>query len=86
MRIRLEMIDLGNNFGKDRKCVCGEEEEIEHIIECRKVEKEMEGKVSIEELNGGRKEEIKRVVKWIKEYIATREERNNDGKQQQKGR
>ena len=69
----LEMFDIGNNFGKDRKCVCGEKEEIEHIMECREVEKKIEGKVSIEELNGGKKEEMRRLVKWIKGYIKNRE-------------
>ena len=33
---RLEMIDVGNNFGKSRKCkTCGEKEDTEHIIDCQ---------------------------------------------------
>ena len=34
IRGRLEMQDIGNNRGKDRKCICGEKETTEHIIEC----------------------------------------------------
>ena len=29
---RLEMMDVGNNLGKKRKCRCGEEKSTEHII------------------------------------------------------
>ena len=29
---RLEMMDVGNNLGKRRKCRCGEEKSTEHII------------------------------------------------------
>ena len=29
---RLEMLDIGNNSGTDRKCECGEKVEIEHVI------------------------------------------------------
>ena len=32
MKRRLEMIDIGNNLGRDIKCKCGEKEEIEQII------------------------------------------------------
>ena len=33
---RLEMIDIGNNFGKGRKCnECGEKEDSEHLIVCQ---------------------------------------------------
>ena len=33
---RLEMIDVGNNFGKSRNCkTCGEKEDTEHIIDCQ---------------------------------------------------
>eukprot|EP00111_Clytia_hemisphaerica_P012183 TCONS_00035772-protein len=35
--MRLEMFDIGNNHGKNRKCVCGEPEELEHIVECERV-------------------------------------------------
>ncbi len=31
---RLEMIDIGNNFGKGRICSCGEKETSGHVIEC----------------------------------------------------
>ena len=34
MRRRLEMIDIGNNFGKGRLCDCGEKETTEHILKC----------------------------------------------------
>ena len=34
MRRRLEMIDIGNNFGKGRLCECGEKETTEHIFKC----------------------------------------------------
>ena len=32
---RLEMTDIGNNWGKERKCKCGEKETTEHLIECK---------------------------------------------------
>ena len=32
MKRRLEMIDIRNNLGRDRKCKSGEKEEIEHIV------------------------------------------------------
>ena len=46
MKMRLEMMDIGNNMGKDRRCRCGKKENIEHLIECSKVE--MKGKVNVE--------------------------------------
>ena len=37
IRRRLEMIDIGNNLGKNRKCKkCNTKETIEHMIECRR--------------------------------------------------
>ena len=28
------MLDIGNNYGKDRTCKCGEKETTEHLIMC----------------------------------------------------
>ena len=28
------MIDIGNTFGKGRKCECGERETAEHLLKC----------------------------------------------------
>eukprot|EP00111_Clytia_hemisphaerica_P001146 TCONS_00003266-protein len=37
MRRRLEMIDVGNNFGRKKTCrLCEEKESTEHLIECRR--------------------------------------------------
>ena len=41
---RLEMLDIGNNFGKEKRCICGEKETTEHLIICEnqkeKIQKE----------------------------------------------
>ena len=66
IRRRLEMLDIGNNQGKNRKCErCKEKETTEHLIECSRDEgirvewlKETES-ITI----------IRKVNKWIKEKI-----------------
>ena len=37
VRTRLELWDIGNNQGKNRKCVCDEKESVEHIMECEEI-------------------------------------------------
>ena len=34
------MMDVDNNYGKQRECHCGEKETTEHIIQCKQVERE----------------------------------------------
>jgi len=38
---KLEMTDIENNYGQRKMCICGSAETAEHIVECRKVMKEM---------------------------------------------
>ena len=39
MRRRLEMMDVGNNMVKNRKCkICDQKETTENIIECRGID------------------------------------------------
>ena len=45
MKRRLEMKDIGNNWGKRRICKCGERETVEHMVEC---EERRNGKCKIE--------------------------------------
>ena len=37
LQMRLEMFDIGNNQGRSRICICGQPENLEHIVTCRKV-------------------------------------------------
>ena len=41
LKRRLEMLDIGNNLGRNRMCKCGMKESTEHMIECiiQKVER-----------------------------------------------
>ena len=48
VRRRLEMYDIGNNLGKERKCECGEKETSEHLIECRRRKVKEEEKIKVE--------------------------------------
>ena len=45
LRLRLEMLDIGNNYGKGRQCFgCGNNEETwEHITDCQEVRRVMTG-------------------------------------------
>ena len=71
IRRRLEMQDIGNNRGKDRKCICGEKETTEHIIECSKVKFKKEIKKGwLKETEDIKK--IRKVNRWIEEYIEWR--------------
>ena len=41
----LEMYNIGNNLGKERKWECGEKETSEHLIECRRRKVKEEEKI-----------------------------------------
>ena len=70
IRRRLEMIDIGNNFGKGRKCECGRKETTEHMIECRERERTEESQIKTEWLaETDNMEIIRKVNRWIKEEI-----------------
>ena len=74
MRLRLEMKDLGNNHGKERKCICGEEEIIEHVIECKIVKKKIRGTVCMKNIRSEEKAMLEEMRKWINRYIEMREQ------------
>ena len=65
MKIRLEMKDIGKNYGKDRKCICNEDETIEHIIKCKEVNG-TEGWIEIEDINEERKK-LEKMRRWLEE-------------------
>ena len=74
IRSRLELWDIGNNQGKRRKCICGEEETSEHIVDCRRVVEKMKTKVErkwIEEEE--HKWKVQEYTKWLKLYLEKRE-------------
>ena len=71
IRKRLEMMDVDNNYGKQRKCHCGEKETTEHIIQYTQVEKERLKKEWLEEtVDIGI---IRTVNRWLEEYIEERD-------------
>ena len=74
IRRRLEMLDIGNNFGKKRVCRCGEKEGTEHLIDCLKEERKKEVKVQwLEETEEIWK--IRKVNEWLGSYLEERERR-----------
>ena len=71
---RLEMLDIGNNLGNDRKCLCKEKETSEHLVQCRirgvsKVQEEW-----LKETNDLQK--IRRVNQFFEKHIEERKEEN----------
>ena len=74
LRSRLELWDIGNNHGKQRKCVCNEEETSEHITSCQEVKKVMSNQADRswvkEERNGWK---LKEYTGWMKEYLKKRD-------------
>ena len=70
MRRRLEMMDVGNNMGKNRKCkICVQKETTEHMIECRTINDRNE-KIRVEWLRETKDIKIIRKVNdWIKQEI-----------------
>ena len=80
LRTRLEMMDIGNNHGKQRKCICGENESTEHIIECENTRKEGLELVKVEWLKEVRDvDTMERISEWMKRYMERRDE--NEKKQ-----
>ena len=70
---RLEMMDIGNNLGKDRRCQCGEKETTEHLIACKERMKKTE--IAKEWLQETENLEImRRVNKYIEEITKSRKE------------
>ena len=72
LRIKLEMRDIGNNHGKERKCMCGEDELVEHLAECKEIEKLVQEKLILEDIKSEQKWKIGRAKKWIDKYIELR--------------
>ena len=74
MRTRLELWDIGNNQGKNRKCVCDEKETVEHIMECEEIRSVMVKNNNKEWLRETRETwKLKEITRWIKEYIERRD-------------
>ena len=72
LRRRMEMMDIDNNWGRKRRCICGEKEGMEHIIKC----KEMKGHGEVKEqwlMETDNIEVIRKVNRWLEEYINRRE-------------
>ena len=44
IKTKLEMWDVGSNFGIERKCCCGEKESSEHVLECARSKEIIEKK------------------------------------------
>ena len=66
---RLEMQDVGNNWGKKRECKCGEKETTEHMIECGT---KSGGKCNAEKewlTETDNVEKIREVNEWIKKEL-----------------
>ena len=72
-KTKLEMWDIGNNWGKERYCLCGEKETTEHILECWKVREIVKKKAAKNWLQSGRGEELGQATEYIKTYMANRE-------------
>ena len=72
MRRRLEMLDIGNNWGKQRKCRCGEKESSEHMIACKlntdKIKVKEEWLKETEDL-----EKIRKVNEYFRRKLENRE-------------
>ena len=71
---RLEMLDIGNNLGKDRKCLCKEKETSEHIIQCRRRVGSNIQEEWLQETSDLQK--IRRVDQFFEKYIEDRKEEN----------
>ena len=74
LRRRTEMTDVGNNMGRNRRCLtCGKKETIEHLIECRNQHKEQEEEASLEWLKEvDDLKVIRKMNKWIEREIEER--------------
>ena len=79
LRRRLKMMDIGNNRGNQRKCKCGKEETIEHVMDCEHIENNKE--IRTEWLKETERISIIRDTNsWIESYIEKREGRENKGR------
>ena len=77
MRRRLEMIDVGNNMGKNRICKeCNVKETTEHMITCRNKNWKIEEQIQTEWLKETNNLYlIRKVNKWLEREIDTAEEK-----------
>ena len=77
LRTKLEMHDLGNNWGKERKCrKCGEKETTEHVIKCWKGEENTD--MIMARLTKGDRKELGEVTSNIERYLEERERSTNN--------
>ena len=71
LRTKLEMNDIGNNWGKERKCgKCDEKETTEHILVCWGGEDKIETRGKLE---GEDKKELEKIALKIEHYIRERD-------------
>ena len=83
LKTKLEMWDIGRNYGKERKCKgCQQEERTEHIVECWEVREKMS---RIVEMNWIKEESViplRKVTEYIKKYIEWRDKaEENSGRE-----
>ena len=72
--IRLEMKDIGNNQGKERKCMCGEKESVEHLSECKEIRDKIGIPLNIEDIKAEEKWRLEKARKCIRRYLKIREQ------------
>ena len=63
------MLDIGNNQGKARKCICGCPEELEHIMLCKQVRESYSETTDGRNVTKDDKRSLKEVMKWMKGYL-----------------
>ena len=64
-RLRLEMFDIGNNQGKQRQCVCGEPEELEHLVRCERIKERIAETTEIDNVKRENAAKLEETVRWI---------------------
>ena len=78
LKTRLEMRDIGRNFGKERVCKgCGEEETTEHLLECWEVRRKIASWGNTQWICEGNGKDLIKATKIIKEYLEWRDEQGD---------
>ena len=76
IKTKLEMWNVGSNFGMEMECWCGEKELSEHVLECKKVGEIIEKKGEKEWMVSKRSEDLMRATEYMKAYLEKRKECN----------
>ena len=74
IKTKLEIWDVGSNFGMERKCWCGEKESSEHVVECERVKEIIEKKGEKEWMVSKRSEDLMRATEYITGYLEKKKE------------